>query len=836
MTFKTTYILFGILALVLIVFGVSVFWLNPLPPQTDAFVLPSAHDSKDPVDVDQITSVEIERKDPAEKIVLVKDPETRHWKMTEPRELEANDSEVRELIRQVLSAKREENAKPGSPQQHKLDPPQAVVTLKKGDERTFTVNIGEHTGGDQFAVIYVTSSDRPKETMVVAKRDLDEVLKPVNAFRNRDLLTPASGDIQEITLSLTKDGKEKGRPIKLVKKKDRWVYEEPFTGEADSVGASSVPATGQPPSNIQTLLNELTDLRVEYSSEKDSDFVADGVEDLAKYDLGDQDEVLKVGIKKSAANNQTVPVAVLIGVGKKVGDKSDKFYARRAGTNNVVRVAAKNVEPLLQLVESPDALRDRHLVAFEAGRTPDVIRIKNDYGTIEFFKLANKPWQMLRDGKLISVDDQRVQGLVNLLTQDKQVESFPDPKTTKEADLGLDRPSATISVWVDGIEKSDDKKDEKKDDKEKQDDKEKKDDKPKIKDPDKPTVTVFFGKQDREKGTVAAKREQQGEPASLVRVKAVVFEQVSEGPLAYFDRRLPKYNPGDFLKPAENVTRLELQQGEKMTVLVREGKEAKQETPWKFEAPKALAGRSADPGLVDAILRDLNELTAVKLVKEKPSDEELTKDYGLKPAQTVVRITVTKDGKPQVYEYDFGKQTDLGVYAKQAGAFDRTMVFVADKGLLSTLDRDLLDHTVFNFDPTKVTALKLIGWQDVIGAPFTLELTRKDKGAWEVVTPKNYKLDTGKVDQFVNRLSHLRAEKFVSHGAKPDPKQGLEVEDGALKIAITVDKEKPVLLTIGKPDGDKGFFATSDKLPGDIFLVGKTPFEEIKKGSKYFSQ
>src|SRR5262249_53345451 len=139
MTFKTTYVLFGILAVVLVIFIVVVFW-EPSNKDANVFVLPSAHDKNNPLKTEQITHVEIERTDPAEKTVMVKEGD-KSWRITEPREFDANANEVRNLIDQVLGAKREEDSKPGSLQELKLDPPRAVITLKKGDERAVSLNV-----------------------------------------------------------------------------------------------------------------------------------------------------------------------------------------------------------------------------------------------------------------------------------------------------------------------------------------------------------------------------------------------------------------------------------------------------------------------------------------------------------------------------------------------------------------------------------------------------------------------------------------------------------------------------------------------------------------------
>jgi hypothetical protein len=45
MSFRTTYILFGVLGLLVIVFGVALFFAPPTPVD-EKYILPSAHDSR----------------------------------------------------------------------------------------------------------------------------------------------------------------------------------------------------------------------------------------------------------------------------------------------------------------------------------------------------------------------------------------------------------------------------------------------------------------------------------------------------------------------------------------------------------------------------------------------------------------------------------------------------------------------------------------------------------------------------------------------------------------------------------------------------------------------
>src|SRR5262249_24849554 len=132
---------------------------------------------------------------------------------------------------------------------------------------------------------------------------------------------------------------------------------------------------------------------------------------------------------------------------------------------------------------------------------------------------------------------------------------------------------------------------------------------------------------------------------------------------------------------------------------------------------------------------------------------------------------VKQDGKEKTYTYDFGKEAEGGVYARQSQS---DLIFVASKEVLTTLQGQLQDPTVFRFDPNKVKSVKLTGWKDLLGSTLTLEL-EKSGSEWRAKSPKDFKLDTSKLQRFLQELSTLRAERFVAHDAAPKPEQGLDV-------------------------------------------------------------
>jgi hypothetical protein len=344
-------------------------------------------------------------------------------------------------------------------------------------------------------------------------------------------------------------------------------------------------------------------------------------------------------------------------------------------------------------------------------------------------------------------------------------------------------------------------------------------------------VTLAFG--NRVNGQVAVERKRDGEAAgTLVMVPEGLLDMLKKGPLELLDKDLPQFSPGA-IDAASNVTKLELDRDGTTYVLARK-KGATGAAAWTFEKPADMAGRSADPMVVDNILNTLNRLRAVKLVSEKAGPATLDKDYGLAKPGVKAVVTVSKDGKDTAWEYDFGKDEDKDhVYAKQG---QRDTIFTVDKNVLATLRGELQDPTVFNFDMAKVKAVKITGWKELLGSPLTLELERKSATEWAAKGPPKFNLDRMKLERFLGDLSRLRAVSFVAHKATPKPEQGLDADQGALVVEITLEGEKePLRLTVGKADGDKGYFATSDRLKGDIFLVPKAIFDGPKSKPAYFS-
>ncbi len=851
MNLKTTYILFGVLAALFVALGVAVY-LEPTPPEASDYLLPSVHKKSGGLTADEVDRVEIKRERPdAATIVFTREGDGKTWVVSEPSAMRADTLAVSGLVRDVLGARRNPQAdQPTSLKEFGLEPPAEVITLKKGDREVW-LHIGDTSPGKENQVVYVTSSDKPNEIAAVRKSELESVFKKVNDFRDRTLLASFDNDVKAVKLS---DSKKKTAVALAKVDEGHWKYTEPAgygPAEVEGDTPAGIPPADKPPSGVRPLLNHLTALRVDTPADFVADNVADG--DLGKYHLdAAKDEVLRIEIDKAPPAKEAkkdgekdekeekkpdVKAALLVGVGKA---EDGKYYARLDGEKNIVKVAAREVDPLHKLLDDPvaaGALRDRNLVRFDNFKTPDAIEVKNAGPAFELLRAEGKPWELYRGDNGVKADDKAVQALIGDLTQKNVVRAFPAADATP-ASLGLDKPSAVVSLWVDGIakeEKKEDKKDEKKEEKKDGKPEAKKEEKsarPKLKEPEKPTVRLTFGAvQDN---LVAVKREAGGETA-ILKVPASVLEQVRNGPVAYLDRVLPKFNEAD---PTHDVTKLVIVRNGVTTELTKDPKASSPAVAWKLDKPADLAGRTADVAAVDGILRTLNNLRAVKLVSEKPEAEVVDREFGLKTPATKATVTLTKDGKATTYEYDFGKDVDATkVYARQGQRPD--VVFEVEKADLAPLSRDLQDPTVFRFDPVKVKQLRLTGWKDVTGSPLVLDFERKDASTWSAKLPAGFTVSSEKVNRLAAELSSLRAVKFLGKKAagKEREENALTADKGGLVIEATVEGEKePFVLTVGNLDADKtAYLATSNRTGDSIFTVRKDPFEKAKEKPAFFS-
>jgi hypothetical protein len=835
MNFRTTYILFGLLFVFLGIMLLTQL-LGTHTSEQPEFALPSLHDALKPAKSDDFDAVEIQRFHPkAETLRFYKDSKG-GWRCKDP-DVRLVAGLARQVIDQVMNAKRDEQADLTSDlKKFGLDSPSVKITLTKSEGgKEYWLNLGETSSSGPGAMIYATSSDSPKTPMAIPKSQVERVFKSLTEFRAKDLLAENTFDIADVKIQAPSKA-----AVELEKSTDgKWRFKQPAYGEAETEAEN--PTAPVPPTaagriaTVNDLLNAVTGLHVD----KDTDFDTNNAreEELAKKGLvTGKPETLRVEIKKQASqglgSEPKEPSTDALLIGKKADDKGDLLYARLESDSNIVKIPATKVNGLLKLAEDPSPLRNRDLVLGDTAHLDAIDVQPAGRDLLVFRKNANPPqWKMYEGGKPEDVDMVAIQDLIHTLTNKRVVKDFPDAKKT-DAELGFDKPTAVVSMWIDGLKKDDKPADEAKKDEPKEGDKKddtkkadaKKADKmPELKDP-KPTVKLIFGK--RDKDLVFVKREE-GSTVSKLAVSASILDKVSEGKLAYFDRRLP-VKP--FTSDAVKV------------VLTRDGaayemartRSDKEMTPWKLSAPKDLAGRTVENAKIQRILASFGHLVATKLVADKLTANDLER-FGLKTPATKLAITTEQDKKTEEVTYLLGKETDdkSGVYAKIA---DRDLVFVLPTSTADSLKGDLQDPVVLQFDPTKVKGMKITGWQDVVGSTFTLQLERKSATDWTAKAPADYKIDPAQAETFLNSLNGLRAIRFLAAKSGPKPDQKFDLKDGGLDIALTIDGEaQPVTLQVGGKTAD-GWFTMCSRVPGDVFTTPLDRFEKIKTRPAYFKK
>jgi hypothetical protein len=855
MNLKTTYILFAVLVAAMAGLALTqLFGLGRSKTKSE-FIFPDLHTAKQKVEEKDIDGIRIEHAGSAQTgtYAFTRDA-NKNWEMQEPQRFRVDQFAVTRLVGDVLDATKEKVEVVKDLKEYELDKPHLIVTFTRGDQ-SWTLNVGKESQGTDPNV-YVTTSSRPKEPVAVKKSRLQSVFKTLNEFRSRTLLAATEPEIDGVELQAA--GKKEA--LILAKEKvGRWLFKQPSGyGEADYEGDATprlATEKGGKISGVRELIRQATGLQVE----NQTDFVADNVGESElkdKYGLeGGNPATLRIVVssaKKSADGESKTTATETLLIGKKVpedkpekkDDKSDKkdeakkddpkkdekkdekkpefYYARLSNESSVVKVPGKSVDSLVQLASDPDALRDRDLAHFDRDKV-DAIQIENAEGTVRLFKADTEPWKLWRDKTGANAEESVVRGLLDNLDPKREgkhrVDSFP----TSKVKAGVDEKSrlAVVLLWAGGLKKQ-----------------EKKDAEPELTDPKTPTVRLTIGKQEKDRGLVYVLREVSGEKEPtllLVKDKEAgkegLVDRVTPGPLAYLDRKVPVWSTAE----GTHIKELTLtRNGEKIALKSEKSGEV---NVWKFETPKDLQGRQADTYAVNDILFAVQRLSPLRVAAEKSSDKQL-ESFGLKPAQFEVAVTIApKDGKEEKYVYSFGKETPdkSGVFAKS----DRgDFVYVVPPAILTTVQAELQDKTLFTFDVDKVRGLKLTGWKSLLGTPQTLDLERISKSSWKAKSPPGFEVEASVAEAFLHTLAGLRTIKFLK-GA-PKPEYGLDAKSNPdlLTIEINVEGEKaPLTLTVGKPDSaDKAFYAAAGNVKDQVLVLPEDAFKRVLEKPGYFAK
>jgi len=234
---------------------------------------------------------------------------------------------------------------------------------------------------------------------------------------------------------------------------------------------------------------------------------------------------------------------------------------------------------------------------------------------------------------------------------------------------------------------------------------------------------------------------------------------------------------------------------------------------WKLVEPIVA---KADTNEVEKLISDLNDLKVGSFVAEAPDDLSV---YGLSRPQIEVMVSL-EDGSGEAFL--IGSKENGSVYAKTAS--DRP-VFLVDAEIVDKLSKqpsDLRDKTVIAFDREIVEKLEL----RYPGRSIVCEKKPDEKGeAWEITSPISAKADGSEIDEILQKLHELKADKFVSDKPKNLAIYGLTRPQ--IQAVIFPKGSEPKMLLVGERTGGSVYVKIASAEP--VYLVDARIVDDLSK-------
>jgi len=689
--------------------------------------------------------------------------------------------------------------------------------------------------------VFVTTSARPSRPLAVSRSSIEQLFRSPGGsgktvdlakwapdFRMKSFFGAEARNARDEVDGLTLTAK--GKTLSIEKVGGAWKFIQPAGwGDVDPVGESNpTPATF---TCAGPLLGAITSLQALVAA----DFVDNpSAEDLVKYGLNPGNpDIVKVEVKIKDKATTTVLI------GKKDlaptmpspgGIPQGKVWMKVEGEPGVIRANSGDLSGLVSIIENPDPLRDRTLLATEKSRI-DGIDLTVAGQTTKLRRAGAIPeWKLF--GNSTAGDPQLtsrvvVDKLLDVLTERRTIKGFP---AGNPANFAPPEIKAEVKVWAAGFEPTPDEKAE-----------------PKEK--GKPT-TLLFGK--KEGDSIYVRRTMPdgtvGEFLLPDRIKLGAGGETVELIQAITKTRLDFLDPNLKTFSTEVVNKIAVS-GIKNYELDKEEKKdpSSNQDRWTFAAPADQKGKTADANTVLEMLRILGTTHSVtRFVDEAPSPEKLI-EYGLaspampppmSPPSPRLKVVIGLKGtdaadKERVYE--FGAITGDFVYARQTG---KAAVFTLPKFVFDKfVEADLRDRAIFQFDPAKITAIEFKGW-GTAGFVTDLHFEKNKEGVWTVTkSPGPYSVDPKKIETFLAVLNTTNVKTFLT-GA-PTAEQGFGDVKVSLIIVLKTAAGPLISLNLGaSADAGASYYGWTSILPqtAPVFTVDAARFKVYKESSGVFAK
>ncbi len=362
---------------------------------------------------------------PDQKVTAVRTGE-KQWKITVPRDLEADSEEFNRLASSAAEISRESVVEASATDlaQFGLQPAEVTLQFKTKDGKEYKVRFGRNnpTGNSTYAAL-----DGKTEVYLVPGYTASSFKKKLEDLRNRSILSFDQFDVQSLDLQ-----SEKGS-VQLAKENDRWWIQGKEKLAADSSAVNAILGSlsntrlkeffDDGPEGYRTLGFEkpLLDVKFTVGKDKGIKHLVVGLEKTKLARKGDQKPKEEKAKKKEGKSSNT---------------SAELYIARDESRRELFFVEKEFVDKLLK---SPSDLRDKTLATFQRGDI-DVVVLKNSKGSFTFTKEADNGNWVLGDAKKKTKWD-GVSGILEAL--EKPAKEFVD-KPGPPASYGFDAPAIRV--------------------------------------------------------------------------------------------------------------------------------------------------------------------------------------------------------------------------------------------------------------------------------------------------------------------------------------------------------------------------------------------------------
>jgi hypothetical protein len=245
----------------------------------------------------------------------------------------------------------------------------------------------------------------------------------------------------------------------------------------------------------------------------------------------------------------------------------------------------------------------------------------------------------------------------------------------------------------------------------------------------------------------------------------------------------------------------------------------KEKGKWNFKKPLQVRANGNElEGVLSSMeyMERRRTLTPSEIAEAKLS----LKDYGLEKP----RISVSFRTRSKTVTLNVGSETRQGdgVYVQVAG--DRNVSLVG-KDFATRVDKKLEDYrerSLFDFIVADVQQCQ------IKNGPKLLEICSTN-AQWRIIQPLSARADTGKVDNFLQKTSGLKAEDFLSENPTDSKEYGLE--EPSQEVSVRLNKQDAIytLLIGSKLKNDDKKVAAKVKGQNSIVSINASYGDEAAK-------